>query len=73
VPKINGINSGRGSHLQVFKQIRTKAKKGAISDITTSTARKMLNGAFYEHGVAVGGAAGAVGSIGIGKWLDDCE
>jgi len=72
-PKIKGINKGRGSDLQVFKQIRTKAKKGTINNITTSTARKMLNGAFYEYGVAIGGAAGAGGSIITGRLLDDCE
>jgi RHS repeat-associated protein len=61
-PKITGINAGRGSALQVFNQIHTKAQLGTIQSITTKTASKMAVGAFYEFAVPMGAGAGSAGS-----------
>jgi type VI secretion system secreted protein VgrG len=61
-PKIAGLNAGRGSDIQVFRQIVTKAENGTISNVTTSTAIKMAQGAYYEYAVAQGAAVGSVGS-----------
>lgn len=66
-PRIPGINSGRGSDLQVFKQILTKAQNGTISSVTPSTAVKMGKGAFYEYAAGQGASAGAVGSTMFGR------
>jgi hypothetical protein len=49
LPKIKGVNAGRGSNLQVFKQTVKKAQKEMINNIKTETAWKMATGAFYEH------------------------
>ena len=57
-PRINHINAGRGSNLQVFRQMYTKAKKKKISKMKLATARKMGQGAFYQYAVAQGAAAG---------------
>jgi RHS repeat-associated protein len=40
---VNGLNRGRGSALQVFKQMVTKAKNGTAESIRTSTAIKMFH------------------------------
>ncbi len=61
-PKIAGVNAGRGSDLQVFRQIVTKAENGTINNISTETAWKMATGAFYEYGVAPGTGASSIGS-----------
>ena len=61
-PRITGINAGRGSDLQVFRQMVTKAKAGTISRMEPATALKMGRGAFYQYAVGQGAAAGTVGS-----------
>jgi len=61
-PRIPGVNAGRGSDLQVFRQIATKASNGSISNISAPTAAKMARGAFYEYAAGQGAAAGAIGS-----------
>ncbi|MCS7091722.1 MAG: RHS repeat-associated core domain-containing protein, partial [Limisphaera sp.] len=61
-PKIAGVNAGRGSDLQIFRQIVTKAENGTINNISTETAWKMAAGAFYEYGVAPGAGASSIGS-----------
>lgn len=66
-PRIAGINSGRGSDIQIFRQIITKASNGTISNISAATAIKMGRGAFYEHSVGQSAAAGAFGSTIYGK------
>lgn len=66
-PRIPGLNAGRGSYLQVFRQIVTKASKKTIKGISIRTAAKMTGGAFYEYAVAQASAAGAVGSTIYGK------
>jgi hypothetical protein len=61
-PKIQGVNAGRGSALQVFRQIGTKAAVGQISGVRPKTAAKMAGGAFYQYAFGQGAAAGALGS-----------
>lgn len=61
-PRIGGFNAGRGSDLQVFRQIVTKAENGTINNIATGTAFKMANGAFYEYAVVNGTLASSIGS-----------
>jgi len=61
-PRIGGLNMGRGSDLQVFRQVVTKAQAGSISAIQPQTAVKMASGAFYEYAVPQGAAASAIGS-----------
>ena len=65
-PRISGINAGRGSDSQVFKQIVTKFQNGSIDNIKPATAVKMGKGAFYEYAFGQGAAAGAAGSTGYG-------
>ena len=61
-PKIQGVNAGRGSDLQVFRQIIKKAENGTIQHLTRDAATRMARGAFYEYAFGQGAAAGAVGS-----------
>jgi len=61
-PKIQGLNAGRGSAVQVFRQIGTKAAAGQISRIRPKTAARMAGGAFYQYAFGQGAAAGALGS-----------
>ena len=61
-PRIQGVNAGRGSDLQVFKQIVTKAGNGTMHHLSTDAATRMARGAFYEYAVGQGAAAGSVGS-----------
>ncbi len=68
-PKIAGINSGRGSALQVFRQMRTKASQGQINSMRLPTAGKMAAGAYYEYAYAQGAAAGSLGSTLYGEWF----
>jgi hypothetical protein len=56
------VNAGRGSDLQVFRQIVTKAENGSIQNLSRSAATRMARGAFYEYAVGQGAAAGSVGS-----------
>lgn len=67
--KIPGVTAGRGSFLQVFKQIVTKAQNGTISDITTETAGKMAAAKAVESlpGAAAGTAVSAAGIRGSSK------
>jgi hypothetical protein len=65
-PRIAGINAGRGSDLQVFRQMVTKAAGGTIQNMTPATAFKMGRGAFYQYAVGQGAAAGAIGSTVFG-------
>jgi hypothetical protein len=67
-PRIAGINSGRGSALQVFRQMVTKASNGTIGNMRLQTAGKMALGAYYEYAFGQGAAAGALGST-IYGWL----
>lgn len=73
-PRLSGVNAGRGSNLQVFRQIRTKAIRRQITSIRPQTAVKMAQGAFYHYAVPVGAAAGAGGSNIYaaygGTWMD---
>jgi hypothetical protein len=46
--KIKGLNAGRGSNLQVFKQTVKKAQKEMINNIETETAWKMATVAFFS-------------------------
>lgn len=62
-----GINSGRGSNVQVFRQMRTKAINGTASSITPQTALKMGRGAFQEHAMVLGAGTGAAGSLVYGE------
>lgn len=66
-PRISGINAGRGSDLQVFRQIVTRAANGTVKNISPVTAAKMGRGAFYEYASGQGAAAGALGSTLYGK------
>jgi RHS repeat-associated protein len=68
-PRIGGINAGRGSALQVFRQMVTKAQNGTISDVTWRTAGKMAVGAYYEYALGQGAAAGALGSTLYGSYF----
>lgn len=61
-PRFQGLNAGRGSALQVFNQMVTKAKNGTATTITTMTAAKMAGGAFYESAFLQGSFVGATGS-----------
>ena len=61
-PKIIGVTQGRGSNIQVFRLIKTRAQNGTIDRITTKTAFKMADGAFWEYGLAPGASASAVAS-----------
>lgn len=67
-PRIQGINAGRGSALQVFRQITTKVANGQIGGVRGQTAVKMAQGAFYEYAVGQGAAAGALGSTLYGAY-----
>jgi RHS repeat-associated protein len=62
IPRLSGINAGRGSYLQVFRQMVMKASNGTINNMSTSTAAKMASGAFYEYAIGQGAAASALGS-----------
>lgn len=66
-PGITGINAGRGSDVQVFRQVMTKAADGSIGNIRPATALRMGRGAFYEYAIGQGAAAGAVGSTVYGS------
>jgi hypothetical protein len=61
-PRIPGVNAGRGSDIQVFRQIVRKFKNGTIQTVRPETAVRMASGAFYEYAAGQGAAAGAVGS-----------
>jgi RHS repeat-associated protein len=61
-PRISGANAGRGSALQVFRQIVKKFQNGTIQTIRPATAVRMASGALYEYAAGQGAAAGAVGS-----------
>lgn len=50
-PRIAGINSGRGSDIQVFRQMVTKASSGTIANMRPATALKMGRGAFYQYAI----------------------
>jgi len=67
-PRLAGVNAGRGSDLQVFRQISTKAQNGTINSITASTAQRMVQGAYYEYAIGQGAAAGAIGSTLYGEF-----
>jgi len=67
-PRFPGINAGQGSDLQVFRQIVTKASNGTISGVSTLTAAKMANGAFFGYAFGQGAAAGAIGSN-VYNWI----
>jgi type VI secretion system secreted protein VgrG len=68
IPKIRGVNAGRGSAVQVFRQMGTKAAAGQISRIRPKTAAKMAGGAFYQYAFGQGAAAGALGSSMYGSY-----
>ena len=59
---IPGINKGRGSSIQVFRQMRTKAINGTASSIKPRTAVKMARGAFQEYAFMMGLGTGPVSS-----------
>jgi type VI secretion system secreted protein VgrG len=61
-PRIQGINAGRGSDLQVFRQMAAKKTSGQAGNISAKTATRMARGAFYEYAIGQGAAAGSVGS-----------
>jgi len=61
-PRIPGVNAGRGSDIQVFRQIVRKFQNGTIRTVRPETAVRMASGAFYEYAAGQGSAAGAVGS-----------
>ena len=61
-PRVVGLNAGRGSSVQIFRQIFTKASNGTIKDITASTVRQMVQGAYYEYAFSQGAAASSVAS-----------
>jgi RHS repeat-associated protein len=61
-PRIPGVNAGRGSDIQVFRQIVRKFQNETIRTVRPETAVRMARGAFYEYAAGQGAAAGAVGS-----------
>jgi RHS repeat-associated protein len=67
-PRLAGVNAGRGSDVQVFRQIVTKAQNGTIDRIRATTAWRMVQGAYYEYAVGQGAAAGAIGSTIFGEF-----
>jgi RHS repeat-associated protein len=54
----------RGSAAHVYKTMRTKLKNGTVTTIRPQTGVKMFAGAFEEHQMAAGTAAGVATSIG---------
>lgn len=48
MPKISGLNAGRGSMQAVSRQLLTKLKNGTISNISNSSANKMLAVQLYN-------------------------
>ncbi len=66
-PRVSGINIGRGSDVQVFRQMVTKSANGTIKNISPTTAVKMGRGAFYEYAFGQSAAAGAIGSTVYGN------
>lgn len=65
-PKIQGINAGRGSDLQMFRQMVTKFENGTIKNVSTETAVKMMTGSFYEYGVV---PSSIIGNLGLGDYM----
>jgi hypothetical protein len=61
-PKIRGVNAGRGSDLQVFRQIVRKFRNGMIWNVKPETVVRMAKGAYCEYAAGQGAAAGAAGS-----------
>jgi RHS repeat-associated protein len=61
-PRIQGINAGRGSDLQIFRQMVTKKSNGTAGTISVETGMKMGRGAFYEYGVVPSDFVTAAGS-----------
>ncbi len=54
--KINGISAGKNSFAAISKQIVTKAQKGLIKKISTTTALKMFTAAMVEGSFATIGS-----------------
>jgi RHS repeat-associated protein len=67
--RVPGITAGRGSYLQVYRQMVTKAQRGTAQSVTLGTAGKMYVGRGVEtalpQGVVVSGMLGGSG------WLPD--
>jgi hypothetical protein len=68
--KALGISAGRGSDLQVFRQIFTKAQNGTIGSISASTAQRMVQGAFQEYAILQSAIAGSVASKAYGYFTE---
>lgn len=51
---IRGVNAGRGSDLQVFRQMVTKGWRGQFGNMRPQTAVRMARGAFWQFAVGRG-------------------
>lgn len=76
MPRIAGLNAGRGSMVAVSKQMITKFENGTISNVSAGTAAKMFAGRSLDtavpYGVAGGAAGGVLGNNFIPGYSDSC-
>ena len=72
IPRMNisGVTKGRGSFIQVFNQITTKAKRGLIKEIKKKTAGKMFVGRMTQTSALPGAVTAVTSSQAIDKGLD---
>jgi len=61
-PKWAGVNAGRNSDLKIFREFFTKGQNETVNRISPSTARRMVQGEYYEYAFGQAAAAGAIGS-----------
>jgi RHS repeat-associated protein len=67
--KVAGATTGRNSYNAIFKQMTTKLKSGAISNVSVKTAGKMLVGRAVDTALLPGAGAGVAGGFGA-TWIE---